>query len=183
MRLLQEGLEGKSAPCSAAVITGSRAGRGGYCPRTQSHSSSCNQKHPALIYVPVLPTDTMEWDFYRLKKGDVRLERTFGLEQSLAKLLQQSLPINPAMSCTGDMDYLTAPLLLVCIPWWGSPCPSCRDSHLLPTQLMAFHKEMESIWSALVSGTHTKGSLHSSKGRAKQRRAVGLSCLLLCLSL
>ena len=124
-------------PCSAGVITGSGARSGDWCPWTQSHSSSCNQNPPALVYLPVLPTDTVEWDFHQLEKGDLRLDRAFGLEQSLAKLLQQPLPMNPAMSCTCEMAYLTAPLLLVCIPRWGSPCPPCRDSHLLPTQLTA----------------------------------------------
>lgn len=56
-------------------------------------------------------------------------------------LLQQSLPINPAMGCTCEMPCLTASLLLFCIPWWGWD-PLVLPERL-PSQLMApgpFHQ-------------------------------------------
>lgn len=66
------------------VNTGSRAERVNQCPHPQSQSPSCNQNHPALIYMLVLPTDAMEWDFHQLKKGDLILERTLG--QAIAQI-------------------------------------------------------------------------------------------------
>lgn len=73
------------------------------------------------------------------------------------------------------MDCLTAPLFSGLHPAVGVPSPSMRR-----LASPAHPADGRGHWG---SDTHVKGSLHSSEGRAKQRKAAGLSCLRLCLFL